>query len=29
MTNNRTAGWDLEGNDLPTATIESVFPSHF
>ena len=29
MTNNRTAGWDQDGNELPRDVVEAIFPSHF
>ena len=29
MTNNRTFGWDYEGNKIDTKIIDLVFPPHF
>ena len=29
MTNNRTDGWDQDGNELARDLIETIYPSHF
>lgn len=29
MTNNRTVGWDYQGNVLPDSEVDAVFPPHF